>query len=102
MIYEIDIKKRISEKFVQNSDKVYKLFEEASNKYDYLENSRIIRCILFLSENDIEKLKKYIEIAIYDPRDVMLWAEYENIEDLENTKRIRDFNKTFEENKLYK
>ena len=26
----------------------------------------------------------------------MFWAEYENIDDINNTERVRDFNNTFE------
>lgn len=95
MITHIDIKNRISEKFGNNSFEVFKLIEEKSKEFDYLNNPRIIRCILFLADNDFEKLKNYINVAISDPRDVILWAEYENIDDINNTKKIRDFNKNF-------
>jgi hypothetical protein len=45
---------------------------EATAKTEYLNHNRIIRCILFLAEKKIDKLKKMIETAEYDPRDVML------------------------------
>lgn len=97
MITEIDIKNRILEKYGQNSFDVFKLLEENSIKHEHINTSRIIRCILFLSEDDIEKLKIYINAAIKDPRDVIFWAEYKNIDDIKNTKKVRDFDKFFEE-----
>ena len=100
MITHTDIKNRISEKFGSNSFEVFKLIEEKSKEFDYLNNPRIVRCILFLSDNNFEKLKEYIDAAINDPRDVMFWAEYENIDDINNTKRVRDFNKTFDESTI--
>lgn len=66
-------------------------------KADYLNLGRIIRCILFLADRDIEKLKKNIEVATYDPRDVMLWAEYIPAESDKKYKRVRDFNKPFDQ-----
>lgn len=41
----------------------------------------------------IEKLKSHIQTAIYDPRDVMLWSEYEN----RGQGQITKINKTFKE-----
>lgn len=96
MVDIIDIRERIENDFGDKSPEVIRLFDEAISKADYLNHNRIIRCILFLSEKDIEKLKKNIEAATYDPRDVMLWAEYINQGQIEKPKRIRDFNKPFD------
>ena len=50
-----------------------------------------------MAGGDIDQLKKYIDDAIIDPRDVMLLAEYENLGDKNfQYKRVRDFNKTFD------
>lgn len=65
---------------------------------DYLDSDRIIRCIVYLADNGIESFKSYLQAAKGDPRDVIWWAEYENHGLQGNTKRIRDFNKTFPEN----
>ena len=46
-------------------------------------------------EKSISELKGFIENARCDPRDVMLYAEY-----IEGKKRVRDFNKSFDENNL--
>ncbi|SDR71705.1 hypothetical protein [Christiangramia echinicola] len=56
---------------------------------------RIIRCIIFLSTEDLENLKAQIKIAKIDWRDIIEYAEYDD----ENN-RIRNFNKTFLENNI--
>ena len=97
MIYTKDIDDKIKSDFGDKASDVLRIFEEAISEAGYLNHSRIIRCILFLAEKDIDKLKRNIQIAIQDPRDVMFWAEYLNKGQDEKPKRIRDFNKTFDE-----
>lgn len=94
-----DIRQRIEADFGNRSAMVRDLFDAAIRKADYINHPRIIRCIVYLSKGDIELLKKHIDHAIFDPRDVMFWAEYININkelDSRDVKRIRDFNKTFD------
>ena len=95
MEFKEDISKRIKSDFNDRSDKANKVLKDALSKIDYLNNDRIVRCIIFLANGDLNSLKKHIETAIYDTRDVMLWAEYTNIDKVK-PKRVRDFNKTFE------
>jgi hypothetical protein len=97
MIDTIDIRERINSDFGDKASDVVRIFDEAISKADYLNHNRIIRCIIHLSGKDLSKLKKNIEAATFDPRDVMLWAEYENPGQgqMESVKRIRDFNKPF-------
>ena len=97
MNYTKDIRNKIESDFGDNASDVFRILDEAVSKADYLNHNRIIRCILFLAEKDIDKLKKNIQAANYDPRDVMLWAEYFNKGQEQQPKRIRDFNKTFDE-----
>lgn len=97
MIYTKDIKDKIEADFGDKASDVFRIFDEAISQADYLNHNRIIRCILFLAKKDIDKLKSNIQAASYDPRDVMLWAEYFNNGQEQNPKRIRDFNKTFDE-----
>jgi hypothetical protein len=66
-------------------------------KADYLKSNRVIRCIVFLAKGNLEDLNKYIKVATFDTRDVMLWAAYEKLDAEFSFKRLRDFNKTFEE-----
>ncbi|WP_299336150.1 hypothetical protein [uncultured Psychroserpens sp.] len=60
----------------------------------HLNIARVIRCIIFLSDGNINTLKKHLEAAKSDARDVILWAEYENLEGTD-LKRIRDFSEPF-------
>ena len=97
MIFKYDIIERIRADFGNSSTEAMTTIVEALNKSDYLKTDRVIRSIIFLAEGDLINLEKYIEAATVDTRDVMFWAEYEKINDGFNSKRIRDFNKTFAE-----
>jgi hypothetical protein len=97
MTFKEDIIARIKADFGNNSDKALIMLKDATNKTDYLKTDRIIRCILFLAKGNLIELNKNIETATFDTRDVMLWAEYEKLNGDLNYKRLRDFNKTFEE-----
>lgn len=76
MIYENDIKNRIEEDFGDRASEVFRILDDAIRKSDYLGHPRTIRCVIFLSDKDLNNLKNNIETATHDPRDVMLWAEY--------------------------
>jgi hypothetical protein len=89
-----DIKQRIESDFGSRCEEARKLINAAIHQASHIDHPRIIRCILFLSEGSINKLKKNIDSAVSDPRDVMFWAEYINRSELPS--RIRDFNKTFD------
>ena len=92
-----DIIQQLQQDFSDLADSAISILQDAINKTDYLKTDRIIRCIIFLANGDIEKLRKFIDNAIFDPRDVMLWAEYENLDNKDfKYKRVRDFNKTFD------
>jgi hypothetical protein len=97
MEFKEDITYRINLDFSDSAERVIGILSDAISKTNYLKTDRIIRCIIYLSKGDLDKLKHNIEIAISDPRDVMLYAEYENLDDKDfKYKRVRDFNKTFE------
>ena len=38
---------------------------------------RIIRCIIKISDGDMDLLERYIKSALSDWRDIILWAEYD-------------------------
>lgn len=97
MTFKEDIIKRINADFGEQSNQATKTLVDAVARVDYLKTERIIRCILYLAKGDMTNLNKYIDTAIFDPRDVMLWAEYEKLNSDFKYKRLRDFNKTFEE-----
>jgi hypothetical protein len=97
MEFKEDIIQRIKTDFNEDSDDAIEILNNAISQSDYLNTDRVIRCIVFLAQGDLNKLKDSIEKAVFDTRDVMLCAEYENLNDKNfNYKRIRDFNNTFE------
>ena len=97
MTFKADIIKKIQTDFGNNSNEIFETLKKAIEVTDYLKTDRIIRCIIFLSKGNINELNRLINVAINDTRDVMLWAEYEKLNGNFNYKRLRDFNKTFEE-----
>ena len=100
MIFKDDINKRIEIDFGVQSNMAIEILKTAIEKTEYLKTDRVIRCIIFLSKGDLNELKKNIEVAINDPRDIMLWAEYEKLSEDFNYKRKRDFDNTFEESSI--
>jgi hypothetical protein len=66
---------------------------------DELPVARLIRCIVYLSEGKLDKLEQYIDAAKQDPRDVMLWAEYDDSK-ASGPIRRRDFSQTFDQAEL--
>ncbi|MFV8357396.1 hypothetical protein ACNQGB_14555 [Flavobacterium sp. XS1P32] len=90
-----DILIQIEFQFDENYKTVLEILETELSKNDFLNSNRIIRCIIFLSKNSVEKLKENISLAIIDWRDIILFAEYENNERNEPILK-RDFNKPFE------
>ncbi|NHM01193.1 hypothetical protein [Flavobacterium difficile] len=100
MILKEDIYKRIETDFGTESNKAIEILCHAIEKTDYLNTDRIIRCIVFLSKGNLNDLQKYIIAAANDPRDIILWAEYEKLSDDFNYKRLRDFNISFEVSKI--
>ena len=90
-----DILIQIEFQFDENYKTVLEILETELSKNDFLNSNRIIRCIIFLSKNNVEKLKENISLAIIDWRDIILLAEYENNERNEPILK-RDFNKPFE------
>lgn len=95
-----DILHRIQSDFGERAQDAIKILNESIAKVDYLKTDRVIRCIVFLSKGNIDELSKYIQTTIIDTRDVMLWAEYEELPGNCNFKRLRNFNNTFEESSL--
>ena len=89
-----DIIVKIKEDFGPNTDLVLDLIKKAIKKHDYIKTPRVIRCVIHLSNKDLEKFKESLNQAITDPRDVMFWAEYTRQEN-EESKRIKDFNEPF-------
>jgi len=97
MTNRIDIEERLISDFGANANEATRIIQDAISKYEYLNSPRIIRCIIHLSEKSLSGLKQSIIQAKEDPRDVMLWAEYVNLKENQEPKRIRNFNHTFQD-----
>jgi hypothetical protein len=102
MTIKQDIQERITADFKESAIIANEILIAALSKTEYLRTDRIIRCIIYLSDGDLSKLRKYIDTAIYDPRDVMLWAEYDKMGIDENPIQIRNFNRTFDDCEIEK
>lgn len=93
---EVDIYKKIEIDFGSNSSAAHQLLDDLDAKTKGLVSPRLVRAIIFISNGSIELLKKNIELARKDWRDILLQAEYS----YPDTVRVRDFDKTFYELKL--
>jgi len=97
MNYPIDIIHKIEIDFGNKAPEAFEIIEANFVSIVNYNDQRAIRCILFLVEKDLDKLKHFIKAAAADPRDVILWAEYANRGQGEQVIRLRDFNKPFEQ-----
>jgi hypothetical protein len=70
---EKDIIEKIGKDFGEKKDKALKYINEFGLKNGF--SSRVIRCIVTLSNGDLEKLKSNIAIAEMDWRDIIYYAE---------------------------
>lgn len=95
-----DILNKVETDFLNEKDNAIEILNSALDETDYLRSERTIRCIIYLADKDINKLRKSIQDAKNDPRDVMYWAEYIKRNSLEQAQRVRDFNKQFDKNDL--
>ena len=87
-----DIKIEIQKLFKQRSKDAIQLIQKQFA--DIKMSNRIIRCVIFLADGDLEKLEHFIDIAKTDYRDVIFMAEYTDHRS-KHPKRIRDFNRSF-------
>jgi uncharacterized protein YbaA (DUF1428 family) len=55
-----------------------------------LSSDRIVRCIVFVANGDLNRLEKAIDLAREDYRDLIVWAEYD-----EKNQRVRDLSNPF-------
>ncbi|NND94047.1 MAG: hypothetical protein HKN45_04230 [Flavobacteriales bacterium] len=92
---EKDIIERVIKDFGDHHNEVLIRFETMLRKEPYLDHPRYIRCIIHQSQGSLSQLEESIEIAKQDPRDIMLYAEFIELEN-GNWRRVRNFNNTFE------
>lgn len=94
-----DIIHEMKIRFNSDFDSALNILNKYLNEKEYLNSDRIIRCVVFLTKNGLKNFEKNLILAKIDPRDVILWAEYE-IKNKMEPKRVRDFNKTFTESTI--
>jgi hypothetical protein len=87
--FEDDIEVWIKNKF-PDADRAKEIIEPLLGVDTAINLSRIIRCALYLSDNDYDSLVNYTNKALDDPRNVLWWAENDN----RNVQK-RDFNYSF-------
>ena len=95
-----DILKKIESDFTNDKNKAIEIINTALEEFENLRSARIIRCIIFMADKDIQQLYRYIDNASTYPRDICIWAEYINKSSFDDRKRVRNFNKKFDRNDL--
>jgi len=94
-LYPSDIKNQLKYDYGYNYVDALRIIQQFLISNKAFHNHRIIRAIIFLGNKEFYHLKKIIEQAKTDWRDVLLLAEYDK-----NEKRIRDFNCEFGKEKI--
>ncbi|MBA2611298.1 MAG: hypothetical protein H0U95_04950 [Bacteroidetes bacterium] len=92
-----DIQERIKTDFGVQAQEAFEHINAGVASARHLNDPRIIRCIIFLADRDIKKLTILIDSAKIDPRDIIMWAEYIQSGPGDQTTRVRDFSKTFDQ-----
>jgi hypothetical protein len=82
-----DVLERIRVSFVNTE---VALAIAALEEYSGPERSRVMRCIVHLSNGSLEALQGHLRSALGDYRDVIYWAEYDR-----EDRRIHDFSSGF-------
>lgn len=91
-----DIDNRIKADFGAQAEEAFQLLQALTSAGRHLNDPRLMRCIIYLADKNIVKLKVLIESAATDARDIFMWAEYIQSGPGDQTKRVRDFSKSFE------
>lgn len=70
-----EIANKVHSIFGKASIQVLSKFEDYSEQEEWISHDKVFNAILKLSEGDISKLDKYLNMAKIDPRDVIMLAE---------------------------
>lgn len=89
-LYPVDIVNRLRSDFGENWNIACREIQELLISDSTFRNNRIVRAIMHLTNKDLNRLRKTIELTKNDYRDLLMNAEYD-----ENGQRVRDFNKEF-------
>jgi len=93
---QTDIYQKIQCDFGANASLAMQELDKLDAESKGLVGPRLVRALVYLAKGDIEALKKAIDLARTDWRDILLQAEYSYPKNI----RVRDFDKTFHELKL--
>ncbi|MCH2045206.1 MAG: hypothetical protein MK212_13910 [Saprospiraceae bacterium] len=99
-MYPEDIRQKVKAEFKEKS-KIKTVFQLLSDfgkdwHFDY-DNNRILRCILFQTDGNLDALKANIETANVDWRNIILQAEYEHNDETDELIRLYNFERPFGE-----
>jgi len=83
-----DIAEKLHSDFGPKADEAINMIEAFQTN----DNTRILRCVVYLADGNINSLKAMIDLATIDYRDVIYQAEYDCAD-----QRKRDFNQPFEQ-----
>ena len=98
MIIEKDIIKKVEEDFLFDAKRALETLNNSINENKCINHPRIIRSIVYLSDGSLFELEHNIKVAVSDWRDVLYFAEYDRENGNSSSKRVRDFNLTFDQN----
>jgi hypothetical protein len=87
MALAADILRRINRDFNDPATiaQAIRRLEEARAAAPDLFSERVLRCAVFAAAGDLETLDRALALARIDPRDLIVWAEYDN--DFANRRR---------------
>lgn len=91
-----DIYQKLESDFGEKSSLAIEALDQLDAETKGFVGPRLVRAMLYLAKGDIGALRRVIDLARQDWRDVLLQAEYSYPD---NT-RVRDFEKTFHELQL--
>lgn len=94
-LYPADIQKRLESDFGKDVGNAIRELQNLLKSNKEVRNYRIIRALIYVANKNILHLKKMIELAQTDWRDVLMNAEYEHPD-----KRVRNFNYEFGKEKI--
>lgn len=83
-----DVEARLAEVFAE--EHLQQMRDELT-RYDGKEAARVHLAIIHLSNGDPDELRRMVDVALIDYRDVLFWAEYP--EEVEKMKKTLDIEK---------
>jgi hypothetical protein len=74
-----DIRRRVLADFeVDKAGKAMEILEQARTANPDFMTDRIVRCAVYVAGGDMATLRRALELAKTDWRDLIVWAEYDN------------------------